>query len=120
MQTLASYVIVQCEGKNYSIMNPEVVYFLTTFIFCTLSANVEANIYNLASPQLRARSLQQHNIPIAMRILPNPPCQLSLWEETGVPQKTHNVLQSVDYIDHIGKIILDILTRDRISERQVV
>jgi hypothetical protein len=29
-------------------------------------------------------SPQQH-VPITVTLLPNPPCQLSLWEETGVP-----------------------------------
>ena len=30
-------------------------------------------------------------------LLPNPPCQLSLWEETGVPGETHDFRQSVDF-----------------------
>jgi hypothetical protein len=36
----------------------------------------------------RAGSPQQHIMPITVGpffFLPNPPCQLSLWEETGVP-----------------------------------
>jgi hypothetical protein len=41
-------------------------------------------VFYLALPT-RAGSPQQH-MPITVGpFLPNPPCQLSLWEETGVP-----------------------------------
>jgi hypothetical protein len=46
----------------------------------------------------RTASPQQH-VPITVdwTLLPNPPCQLSLWEETGVPGGRHDFRQSVDF-----------------------
>jgi hypothetical protein len=58
--------------------------------------------------------------------VPNPTCQLSLWEETGVTLETHDFRQSVDFYSfhmrtgfesHWG-ILIEIWT-DLRGERQV-
>ena len=47
----------------------------------------------------RAGSPQQHKpITVGPFFLPNPPCQLSLWEETGVPGENPRLRQSVDFL----------------------
>jgi hypothetical protein len=51
---------------------------------CDRSEELVQLFFYLALPT-RAGSPQQH-MPITVGpFLPNPPCQLSLWEETGVP-----------------------------------
>ena len=46
----------------------------------------------------RAGSPQQRKPITVGPFLPNPPCQLSLWEETGVPGENPRLRQSVDFL----------------------
>ena len=50
-------------------------------------------------------------------VLPIPPCQHSLWEETGVPEKTHDFRQSVDksHSERLWKTIDDVTARKHVS-----
>jgi hypothetical protein len=68
-----------CEGGRGKLL--KTAYSITTSFM--VSRTLCEFIY-LALPT-RAGSPQQH-MPITVGpFLPNPPCQLSLWEETGVP-----------------------------------
>ena len=55
-------------------------------------------IFILLDLPTRAGSPQQHKPITVGPFLPNPPCQLSLWEETGVPGENPRLRQSVDFL----------------------
>jgi hypothetical protein len=70
----------------YFLVNVDMlyIYLLLRVLFIRFLKETVLYFIYLALPT-RAGSPQQH-MPITVDpFLPNPPCQLSLWEETGVP-----------------------------------